>query len=64
MRDAQVAARVQELTHTSADVAVLNFLRDNPDRYWSCFQLCKYTWFSLKAVNHACLYLRYSISKE
>jgi hypothetical protein len=38
--------------------SVLNFLRANPGRYWTCFQLCKHTGHSLKAINHACLYLR------
>ena len=37
---------------------VLHFLRANPGRYWSCFQLCKHTGVSIKAVNHACLYLQ------
>lgn len=37
---------------------VLQFLRANNGKYWSCFQLCRHTGASIKAVNHACLYLR------
>ena len=42
----------------SATQAVLNFLRENPARHFSCFDLCRHTQRSLKAVNHACLYLK------
>jgi hypothetical protein len=39
--------------------AVLGFLRQSPpNRYFSCFELCRYTERSIKAVNHACLYLQ------
>jgi hypothetical protein len=42
----------------SATWTVLNFLAVNPGKYWNCYQLCQRTGFSIKAVNHACLFLR------
>lgn len=42
----------------SATQHVLFFLRKNPDRYFTCWQLIHHTGLSRKAVNHACLYLR------
>lgn len=42
----------------SATQAVLAFLRENPTRYFTCFDLCRNTQRSPKSVNHACLYLR------
>lgn len=42
----------------SATSAVLQMLRESPGRYWSCYELCKYTGRSIKSVNWACLYLR------
>lgn len=42
----------------SSTDAVLAFLTQHPDRLFTCFELCKHTGFSIKAVNHACQYLQ------
>lgn len=46
------------IRHGSATHAVLQLLRDNPAKKYSCFGLCRDTGNTIKAVNHACLYLR------